>query len=52
MMTTYDEYSSMYARLQAGEITEETWMSFCMEVLKEILEQPDTQQIMIRLKYR
>ena len=32
-----NEYEEMYAKLQSGEITEQEWKDYCLEVLKKII---------------
>lgn len=40
----------MWNKVQTGEITEQHWMDFCMNVLSEILDECD--DVLVRLKNR
>ena len=44
------EYKEMFAKVQAGQITEQAWFDYCFETLSEIME--DNKDIFIRLKTR
>lgn len=45
-----DQYYEMFAKVQSGIISEETWKDYCFNMLGEILEQ--NKNVFIRLKNR
>lgn len=49
-MTDNKEYYEMYDKVQRGEITQEDWVDYCMQLLFEIME--DNKDVFIRLKNR
>jgi hypothetical protein len=44
------EYYEMFAKVQAGQITEQQWAEYCLQLLSQILE--DNKDIFTRLKNR
>jgi DNA replication initiation complex subunit (GINS family) len=44
------EYKEMFAKVQAGQITEQAWFDYCFQTLSEIME--DNKDIFVRLKTR
>ena len=44
------EYKEMFAKVQAGQISERVWFDYCFQTLSEIME--DNKDIFIRLKTR
>ena len=46
----YSQYKEMFAKVQAGQITEQVWFDYCFETLSQILE--DNKDIFVRLKNR
>jgi hypothetical protein len=44
------EYKEMFAKVQAGLITEQVWFDYCFETLSQILE--DDKDVFVRLKNR
>ena len=51
-MMNQEQYYMMWDKYITGEITVDAWTNFCMEVLSEILCEPEVQAVMQRLKYR
>ena len=45
-----DQYYEMFAKVQSGIISEETWKEYCFKLLDEVLE--DNKDVFIRLKNR
>jgi hypothetical protein len=43
-------YNEMFAKFNAGKITEQEWKAFCLEVLCEVME--ENKDVLIRLKNR
>ena len=50
MQDEIKRYDEMWNKVQAGQISEETWTSYCMACLSEILN--DHRDVMVRLKNR
>ena len=44
------EYKEMFAKVQAGQITEQVWFDYCFQTLSQIME--DNKDIFARLKNR
>lgn len=51
-MSKQEHYYEMWNKYIEGKITVEVWMQYCMEVLSEILCEPEVQAVMLRLKHR
>jgi len=45
-----DHYNKMFAAVQNGQITEDEWREYCTKVLAEILDKPEIQAVLVRLK--
>lgn len=45
-----DDYNEMFAKVQAGQITEEVWFDYCAKLLALMME--DNKAVFIRLKNR
>lgn len=52
MSNTTDQYNEMYAKVQSGEISQEVWTEYCMQLLADMMEQPEIKAIFVRLKNR
>lgn len=50
MQEATKQYETMWKKAQNGEISEQHWMDFCMDVLGEILD--ECSDVLLRLKYR
>jgi hypothetical protein len=46
------EYTEKLGQVTRGEITTETWMAYCRELLSQILDLPEVREVMVRLKHR
>jgi hypothetical protein len=44
------EYKEMFAKVQAGQISEQVWFDYCFQTLSEIME--DNKDVFVRLKTR
>jgi hypothetical protein len=44
------EYSKKLQQVQNGIISEDTWMEYCGELMKQVLE--DAKDVMVRMKER
>jgi hypothetical protein len=44
------EYKEMFAKVQAGQITQEVWFDYCFQTLSQIME--DNKDVFARLKNR
>jgi hypothetical protein len=49
-MTNNNDYYEMFAKVQAGQITEQVWFDYCFEMLSQVME--DNKDVFIRLKAR
>ena len=47
---TIKRYNEMFAKFNAGKITEQEWQAFCFVVLGEVME--ENKDVLIRLKNR
>ena len=45
-------YYEMYDKVQRGEISQEVWADYCMQLLSEMMEQPEIKAVFVRLKNR
>jgi hypothetical protein len=45
-----EEYSKKLSQVQNGIISEDTWMEYCAELMKQVLE--DAKDVMVRMKER
>jgi hypothetical protein len=45
-------YYEMYDKVQRGEISQEVWADYCMQLLGDIMEQPEIKAVFVRLKNR
>jgi hypothetical protein len=51
-MINTQEYTTKLAQVTNGQITEQEWKDYCMQLLAQILDQPEVKAIMVRLKDR
>ena len=51
-MNTGIHYYEMYDKVQRGEISQEVWADYCMQLLSEMMEQPEIKAVFVRLKNR
>lgn len=47
-----DNYFEMYDKVQRGEISQEVWADYCMQLLSDLMSEPEIQAIFVRLKHR
>ncbi len=45
-----EQYSEMFAKVQNGQISEEVWFDYCLEILSQIIE--ENKSVFVRLKER
>lgn len=49
-MNNDTQYYEMFAKVQAGQITEQAWFDYCFKTLSQIME--DNKDVFVRLKNR